>query len=97
MTTPWLPHLKTVEADPRWRNNAACANTPTSTFFPEHDDRKAVAAAATICAQCPAILPCAAYASEHHPHGIWAGRLWTARNGKRLGGPTVRDGLATAR
>ncbi len=87
MTEPWLPHLKTPEADPTWRAMAACNQHPTSTFFPGQHDRAAERAAIAICATCPVIDPCEQFAEEHHPHGIWAGRKWMTKSGIRLRGP----------
>lgn len=60
-----------------WMDQAACAGKPTSVFFPERGDWKAVEAAKTICAGCPVLDSCRAYAMgpsvPWHDGGIYAG------------------------
>jgi WhiB family transcriptional regulator, redox-sensing transcriptional regulator len=62
-----------------WRLRAACRKVDSGIFFspdgerpPERDAREARAKA--ICARCPVIGPCAAYAIQHDErYGVWGG------------------------
>lgn len=55
----------------------ACVGTPGQWWFAPSDrlsgwrpDPRAV----RLCAGCPVLARCRAYADEHHPYGLWAGR-----------------------
>lgn len=56
-----------------WHRHAACRTAPPSLFFPERGDPTAPAKA--ICAKCPVLVECRAYALDAGPvlHGIWGG------------------------
>jgi WhiB family redox-sensing transcriptional regulator len=77
-----------------WRAAAACRTADSSVFFSadgERDRERYVRERRTkaICAACPVMLPCRAYALGHHePHGVWGGlserdraRIWAAESG----------------
>jgi WhiB family redox-sensing transcriptional regulator len=73
-----------------WRLRAACRHVDSGIFFspegergPERDAREARAKA--ICARCPVIGPCAAYAVQHDErYGVWGGLSERERAALRL-------------
>jgi len=54
-----------------WMADALCAQTDSEVFFPEKGGSTREAKA--ICAKCPAIAACRAFAIEHHELGVWGG------------------------
>ena len=57
---------------PKWQERSACRNEDTSTFFPV--DGVGLAVARRICARCPVISECRAFAcADSSLKGIWAG------------------------
>lgn len=62
---------------PAWHDDAACADVPTSAFYPdrdgEQDPARTIAAAKVVCADCPALAPCLAWALAHDECGVWGG------------------------
>ncbi len=67
-------------ARPEWMAEVACATADPAIFFPERGE--SVEPAKALCATCPAVEPCRAYALElGTEHGIWAGE--SARKLKR--------------
>lgn len=57
-----------------WREAAACFDRPDVSFFPPPDDAAAVGVAKALCASCPVIDDCLAYAVEtNQPDGVWGG------------------------
>ncbi len=58
---------------PEWHARAACdGRDPTgSVFFPDHG--KSAAAAKEICAGCPVVGECLAWALEHEDWGVFGG------------------------
>jgi WhiB family redox-sensing transcriptional regulator len=73
-----------------WRLRAACRHVDSGIFYssegeraPERDAREARAKA--ICARCPVIGPCAAYAIQHDErYGVWGGLSERERAALRL-------------
>lgn len=60
---------------PSWFDKAACKNK-TNLFFPFYNERpkariKREAKALAICAQCPVVMECRAYARHNSEYGIW--------------------------
>ena len=63
-----------------WQHAAACRGEDASAFFaPNYFEKRAEkyareAIAKTICARCPVLEPCLAYALRiREPHGVWGG------------------------
>lgn len=55
---------------PAWMDEGACCGTDPEIFFPGagmHQDREAKA----ICAECPVVDTCLAYAMDHGLRGVW--------------------------
>jgi WhiB family transcriptional regulator, redox-sensing transcriptional regulator len=75
------------------RDDMACARGVDDDLFwpPTESDIHAgqIAEAKAICAVCPAIDDCLAWALENEAQGIWAGLLPSER--RRLGGLAVRE------
>lgn len=73
-----LPPL--VDANWEWRHDAACRGADHDLFFHPDDERgprrrQREAAAKTVCATCPVINECLAWALEvAEPFGVWGGR-----------------------
>lgn len=74
-------------AETAWQTNAACAEHPTSVFYPTgpsgedlSNDLDATADARRICARCPAQIACLDYAVTNHiGYGVWGGRTPASR------------------
>ena len=93
-----LPHPSTHK---RWMDSAACRGR-TTIFFPPHAERpqarvRREAKARSICASCPALLECRAFARDRQEQGFWGGESqeeraeassWTVRLGN--GSPAGR-------
>jgi WhiB family transcriptional regulator, redox-sensing transcriptional regulator len=81
---------------------ANCKQVGTNAFYIQDDDdiKKRFARteyARAICATCPIQFECLVYAFKHERYGMWGAmtareRHFAATN--KLGGPSVRDGLA---
>lgn len=57
-----------------WREAAACLDRPEVSFFPLPDDAAGIARAKALCASCPVVDDCLAYAVEtNQPDGVWGG------------------------
>ena len=66
-----------------WREGAACADRPEIDFFAPSEDGEEVRRAKTICASCPVLDDCLAFAIEtNQPDGIWGGH--TAKERVRI-------------
>jgi WhiB family redox-sensing transcriptional regulator len=64
----WHPSFQ-----PRWEQRAACRNHPTWWWFAA-GDRVETVEAFSICAECPVLTECHAFALDHPTLlGIWAG------------------------
>ena len=71
---------------PPWMADAACTDHPTpEIFFPEPGAGKDVAAKA-VCATCPVLEECGAYAMVHAPDGVWGGMNANERSRLRPSG-----------
>jgi WhiB family redox-sensing transcriptional regulator len=65
-----------------WREIASCRFTSVS-FFPSPEDAEGIGQAKAVCAQCPVIEECLAYAIEtNQAEGVWGGT--TARERVKL-------------
>lgn len=57
-----------------WREAAACFDRPDVTFFPSPEDEAGVSSAKALCASCPVMDDCLAFAIEtNQPDGVWGG------------------------
>jgi len=57
-----------------WIQDAACVGTDPEAFFPEHNTYDRSAAALKVCAGCPVVRDCLAYALAHgEEFGVWGG------------------------
>ncbi len=83
--------LEELVRRPKWQERSACRNEDTSTFFPV--DGVGLAVARRICARCPVISDCRAFAcADSSLKGIWAGMSERERARERQrtrGRPTV--------
>lgn len=57
--------------DAEWVGEALCPQTDPEAFFPEA--RAHALDAKRVCARCPVIEDCLAWALEHEEHGVWGG------------------------
>ena len=65
---------KPVRRDEAWMTDALCAETDPELFFADQGDGASVVAARAICAKCPVIADCLAYATPRPELiGIWGG------------------------
>ena len=72
-----------------WREGAACATRADVDFFAT-DDIGEIARAKAICAGCPVLDDCLAFAIEtNQPNGVWGGH--TTEERKRLRRIWLRD------
>ena len=62
------------EPDENWREDAACAGSDTSIFFPAGEDEELNAEAKAVCAECPVADLCLQYAlATNQTEGVWGG------------------------
>ena len=77
---------------------ANCKDVGTDAFYIQDDERsKKTIYARSVCAVCPIQPECLTYAFKHERFGMWGAMTAAERNyivTKKLGGPTVRAGLA---
>ena len=67
-----------------WWQAAACAGHDPELFFPAHHERAKTRAAQHICARCPVLADCRAYAMTHPLlDGIWGGLTVSNRRRRR--------------
>jgi WhiB family redox-sensing transcriptional regulator len=52
---------------------AVCADEDPELWFPISDDTEAIEQAKSLCAACPLLRPCTAWALTHAVHGVWGG------------------------
>jgi WhiB family redox-sensing transcriptional regulator len=58
-----------------WMDDASCAKENPALWFPEKGDRKTVALAKAICAECPVRKQCRTFSQETNViYGIWGGK-----------------------
>jgi WhiB family redox-sensing transcriptional regulator len=82
-TVPIRPP-EVAAAPPDWPDQALCAQADPETWFPEQGEAAKVAKA--ICAACPVLAPCRAYAlARPELRGIWAGLSERERRAIRRG------------
>jgi hypothetical protein len=82
-----------------WRDRARCREVDPDLFFPVGDGpltRKQTAQAKEVCAGCPVIAECLAFALTHLPEGIAGGTTPAERVALRRG-RTVRRSAAAAK
>jgi hypothetical protein len=81
---------------------ANCKSVGTDAFYIQDDERgaslkKKTIYARAVCSVCPIQPECLTYAFKHERFGMWGAMTAAERNfvvTKKLGGPSVRDGLA---
>jgi len=73
-----------------WVEDAACAGTAPDVFT-DPADVDDVAAASRVCAGCPVVQECAAYAAAARCHGVWGGQLLT--NGRPVQPRPAKQGV----
>lgn len=74
-----------------WAARAACRGSDTNLFFPDPDDRDSASEAKAVCAQCPVLRSCRAWALAHPAErGIWGGLTETERRAARRRGRNGR-------
>ena len=67
--------MRPVEADPKWRELAACRGTDPDLFFPERGDFNGHMAAIKVCNTCPVIEQCLQYALDANElDGVYGGK-----------------------
>jgi WhiB family redox-sensing transcriptional regulator len=77
-----------------WMRDALCAQTDPEAFYP--DRHGTVAPAVAVCAVCPVLVECRAYAlATDQRFGVWGGLSAGARQRIRTGATTT-DRLAVA-
>ena len=78
--------LDSVRLD-RWVARAACRGSDTGLFFPDRYSRESAGAAKAVCARCPVLRPCRAWAMAHPgERGIWGGLTEAERRAARRRG-----------
>ena len=81
---------------------ANCWGVGTDAFYIQDDERGAALKQKTVyaravCSVCPIQRECLVYAFKHERFGMWGAMTYAERNyvaTKKLGGPSVRAGLA---
>ena len=72
------------EGDTSWVRKAACREKDTSMFFPGRGDSQSMNAARKVCADCPVIDDCLAYAIRtDQEFGVWGGKSIREREAMR--------------
>jgi WhiB family redox-sensing transcriptional regulator len=62
------------DAKQRWREDAQCRGLDLRLFFPENDEGPEAEDARSVCAECPVVADCLAYAlSAKESYGVWGG------------------------
>jgi WhiB family transcriptional regulator, redox-sensing transcriptional regulator len=70
-TVPTRPPARAADP-PGWAEQALCAQADPEAWFPGNGERAELAK--RICAHCPALAPCRAYAIRRPElHGVWGG------------------------
>lgn len=69
-----LPRL-VLDADMTWTALGACRydDVPNWLFFPSRGDHVTLTMAKEVCARCPVVEECLAFALDHQPDGVWGG------------------------
>ncbi|WP_370325269.1 WhiB family transcriptional regulator [Euzebya sp.] len=62
-----------VEPAPGWQDRGLCTTGDPDMFYPEAGQQELADRAVDICAGCPVIVECGAYALLHEPVGVWGG------------------------
>lgn len=83
-------------------DKANCKQVGTNAFYMQDDEEASKRFAKTeyaraICAVCPIQMECLTYAFKHERYGMWGAMTARERNyiaTHKLGGPSVREGLA---
>ena len=82
-----------------WRDRAACRDADRDLFFPigrDDVDRPEIDAAREICARCPVLDDCLAYAlATRQPDGVWGGMTTTERRTLARRRARMRRGAAS--
>ena len=77
-----MPQTLTTYDPDDWRQDAACRDLDTATFFPETNEQ--IAAAKVVCASCPVREACLEFAViTRQDDGVWGGLDENER--KRIG------------
>ncbi len=72
--SPDRDFLEALLDRPAWMEHGACRGVGNETFFTSRGQRMLVKAAKTMCATCPVIEDCLAYALDQPDlQGIWGG------------------------
>ena len=73
-----------------WMWDALCAQTDPEAFYPGADEYDAMVAAKAVCAVCPVLAECRAYALETGQRfGVWGGLSARERQKIRAGSPSA--------
>jgi len=77
-----LVDVRAREADPSWREEAACRHVDSAVFFgcEGGSQNEHVRAAKRICAGCPSVEPCLAFALALGGPGVWG---WTSEGERK--------------
>lgn len=70
----------------RWYQQAKCRLVDPAIFFPDkHANAHTIKSAKQVCARCPVISECLAYALTADVEGVWGGTVQRERNRMRRG------------
>ncbi|MGI5155848.1 WhiB family transcriptional regulator [Microbispora sp. CA-102843] len=85
MTPDALAELFALAGDPgtAWMDWAVCPETDPDLFFAEQADPVSTGLAKAVCAGCPVVSECLAYALEHGLTGVWGGTSQDERKAMR--------------
>ena len=76
--------MATLPQPPAWTEGAVCAQTDANLFFPERGESSREAK--RVCAVCPVISECLAWALDTHENtGVWGGTTPRERRAVRRG------------
>jgi WhiB family redox-sensing transcriptional regulator len=68
----------------QWRDLAACRTADPDLFFPHPEDSETIERAKAVCAGCPVLEACLAYAVEtNQTEGVWGGHTARERGNLR--------------